>query len=90
LRHNIRENADVVKTYPVPCQLEKRLVDGYKAMYAESVKTPAKFWAKHAKRLDWFKALPKSRTHPLPMIMFRSSGLRMGFSIFPTIALTGI
>ena len=28
-------------------------------MYAESVKAPAKFWAKHAKRLDWFKAPSK-------------------------------
>ena len=47
------------KTYPVPANWKKRaFVDdaGYKAMYAESVKAPAKFWAKHAKRLDWFKA----------------------------------
>ena len=50
------------KTYPVPAQWKKRsYVDdaGYKAMYAESVKAPAKFWAKHAKRLDWFKAPTK-------------------------------
>jgi acetyl-CoA synthetase len=50
------------KTYPVPASWKKRaLVDeaGYKAMYAESVKAPAKFWAKHAKRLDWFKAPTK-------------------------------
>ena len=50
------------KTYPVPASWKKRaFVDdaGYKAMYVESVKTPAKFWAKHAKRLDWFKAPTK-------------------------------
>jgi acetyl-CoA synthetase len=50
------------KTYPVPASWKKRaFVDdaGYKAMYAESVKAPAKFWAKHAKRLDWFKAPTK-------------------------------
>ena len=50
------------KTYPVPANWKKRaFVDeaGYKAMYAESVKAPDKFWAKHAKRLDWFKAPTK-------------------------------
>jgi acetyl-CoA synthetase len=50
------------KTYPVPASWKKRaFVDeaGYKAMYAESVKVPGKFWAKHAKRLDWFKAPKK-------------------------------
>ncbi|MEP7173302.1 MAG: acetate--CoA ligase [Aestuariivirga sp.] len=49
-------------TYPVPANWKKRaFVDdaGYKAMYAESVKAPDKFWAKHAKRLDWFKAPTK-------------------------------
>jgi acetyl-CoA synthetase len=50
------------KTYPVPANWKKRaFVDeaGYKVMYAESVKNPAKFWAKQAKRLDWFKAPTK-------------------------------
>ena len=50
------------KTYPVPASWKKRaFVDdaGYRAMYAESVKAPTKFWAKHAKRLDWFKAPTK-------------------------------
>jgi acetyl-CoA synthetase len=50
------------KTYPVPAQWKKRaFVDKseYEAMYAESVKSPAKFWAKHARRLDWFKAPTK-------------------------------
>jgi acetyl-CoA synthetase len=47
------------KIYPVPPQWKKRaFVDDakYKQMYAESVKSPDKFWAKHAKRIDWFKA----------------------------------
>jgi acetyl-CoA synthetase len=47
------------KLYPVPAAWKKRAyVDdaAYKKMYAESVKDPAKFWGKHAKRLDWFKA----------------------------------
>ncbi len=50
------------KTYPVPAAWKKRaLVDkaDYEARYAESVKSPDKFWAKHAKRLDWFKAPTK-------------------------------
>ena len=50
------------KTYPVPASWKKRAyVDdaGYKKMYAESVKVPAKFWGKQAKRLDWFKAPKK-------------------------------
>jgi acetyl-CoA synthetase len=50
------------KTYPVSASWKKRaFVDdaGYKAMHADSVKAPAKFWAKHAKRLDWFKAPSK-------------------------------
>jgi acetyl-CoA synthetase len=32
---------------------------GYKKAYAESVKDPSKFWAKHGKRIDWFKAPKK-------------------------------
>ena len=49
-------------TYPVPASWKKNaLVDkaGYEKMYAESVKSPDKFWAKQAKRLDWFKAPTK-------------------------------
>ena len=49
------------KIYPVPASWKKKaFVDdaNYKKMYAESVKDPAKFWGKHAKRLDWFK-VPK-------------------------------
>ncbi|MFT3673295.1 acetate--CoA ligase [Aestuariivirga sp.] len=50
------------RVYPVPAAWKKRAwVDeaGYKRMYAESVKDPVKFWAKQAKRLDWFKAPKK-------------------------------
>jgi acetyl-CoA synthetase len=50
------------KTYAVPAAWKKKAwVDdaGYKKMYAESVASPAKFWGKQAKRLDWFKAPTK-------------------------------
>ncbi len=50
------------KVYAVPAAWKKKAhVDeaGYKAMYAESIKNPAKFWAKQAKRIDWFKAPTK-------------------------------
>ncbi len=50
------------KVYPVPAQWKKRALvndEQYKKMYAESITAPDKFWAKHAKRLDWFKAPKK-------------------------------
>jgi acetyl-CoA synthetase len=50
------------KVYAVPAAWKKKAhVDeaGYKTMYAESVKNPTKFWAKQAKRIDWFKAPTK-------------------------------
>jgi len=50
------------KIYAVPAAWKKRAhVDdaGYRKMYAESVKDPAKFWGKQAKRLDWFKTPTK-------------------------------
>ena len=50
------------KIYAVSAAWKKKAhVDeaSYKAMYAESVKNPTKFWAKQAKRLDWFKAPTK-------------------------------
>ena len=50
------------KVYAVPAAWKKRaLVDdaAYKKMYAESVKDPAKFWGRHAKRLDWIKTPKK-------------------------------
>ncbi len=50
------------KTYAVPAAWKKRaLVDdaAYKKMYDESVKDPAKFWGRQAKRLDWTKAPTK-------------------------------
>jgi acetyl-CoA synthetase len=51
--------------YPVPAKWKKRaLIDQatYQTMYADSVKKPEKFWAKHAKRLDWFKAPTKIKS----------------------------
>jgi acetyl-CoA synthetase len=50
------------KVYAVSSAWKKRaLIDdaAYQKTYAESVKDPSKFWAKHAKRLDWFKAPKK-------------------------------
>jgi acetyl-CoA synthetase len=50
------------KVYPVPAPWKKRaLVNDaeYKKMYEESISGPDKFWARHAKRLDWFKAPKK-------------------------------
>jgi acetyl-CoA synthetase len=46
------------KVYPVPHNWKKRAqVDesAYQLMYAESIKNPDRFWAKHAKRIDWIK-----------------------------------
>jgi acetyl-CoA synthetase len=50
------------KVYAITAAWKKKAhIDevGYKKMYAESVKDPAKFWAKQAKRIDWFKAPTK-------------------------------
>jgi len=50
------------KAYPVPAQWKKRALVSeaeYKKMYAESITAPDKFWARHAKRIDWFKAPKK-------------------------------
>jgi acetyl-CoA synthetase len=50
------------KVYAVTAAWKKKAyIDevGYKKMYAESVKDPVKFWAKQAKRIDWFKAPTK-------------------------------
>lgn len=44
--------------YPVPAAWKKRAyvtAESYKKTYAESVKNPEKFWAKEAKRIDWFR-----------------------------------
>ncbi|MDE2385305.1 MAG: acetate--CoA ligase [Alphaproteobacteria bacterium] len=44
--------------YPVPAAWKKRAhvtEASYKKTYAESVNSPEKFWAKEAKRIDWFK-----------------------------------
>ena len=50
------------KIYAVPAAWKKRaLVDAaaYDKTYAESVKDPAKFWGKQAKRIDWFRVPTK-------------------------------
>jgi acetyl-CoA synthetase len=50
------------KLYSVPATWKKRAyfnAESYATEYAASVKNPDKFWAKHAKRLDWFKTPTK-------------------------------
>ncbi|MEY3082445.1 MAG: acetate--CoA ligase, partial [Pseudomonadota bacterium] len=64
------------KVYPVPASWKKNaFVDdaAYKKMYADSIKDPAKFWAKHAKRLDWFKAPKKIKntTYAYPKVSIK-------------------
>ena len=48
--------------FPVPADFAKKAyVDDakYKAMYADSIANPEKFWAEQAKRIDWVKAPTK-------------------------------
>lgn len=47
---------EIAKEYP-PLNTEGKMTfEEYKAAYAESIKDPAKFWAKEAReRLDWFQ-----------------------------------
>ncbi|MCA3554918.1 acetate--CoA ligase [Aestuariivirga sp.] len=64
------------KVYPVPASWKKTAYvdnDGYRKMYAESIKDPAKFWARHAKRLDWFKAprKVKNATYAYPKVSIK-------------------
>jgi acetyl-CoA synthetase len=64
------------KVYPVPPQWKKRAhIDdaAYRKMYAESVKDPDKFWAKQAKRIDWFKSPKKIKnaTFDYPNVSIR-------------------
>ena len=44
-----------------PAWKKNALIDDetYRKWYAESVKNPEKFWAKHGKRIDWFKPFTK-------------------------------
>jgi acetyl-CoA synthetase len=52
------------KTYAVPAAWKKKAyfdAASYEKAYAESVKTPDKFWGKQAKRLDWIKAPKKMK-----------------------------
>jgi acetyl-CoA synthetase len=51
-----------VKVHKVqPAWKKDALIDNetYLKWYAESVKNPEKFWAKHGKRIDWFKPYTK-------------------------------
>jgi acetyl-CoA synthetase len=64
------------KLYPVPAPWKnKAYVDdgAYRRMYAESVKDPVKFWARHAKRIDWFKAPRKIKntTYEYPNVSIK-------------------
>ena len=64
------------KVYAVPPQWKKRAhIDdaAYRKIYAESVKDPDKFWAKQAKRIDWFKAPKKIKnaTFEYPNVSIR-------------------
>ena len=64
------------KIYPVPASWKKKaLIDdaAYKKMYADSIKDPARFWAKHAKRIDWFKAPKKIKntTYAYPKVSIK-------------------
>ena len=50
------------KIHLIPAQWKKNALIGeadYRAMYAQSIAKPDKFWGKQAKRLDWFKAPKK-------------------------------
>ncbi|MGE0844763.1 MAG: acetate--CoA ligase [Flavobacteriaceae bacterium] len=50
------------EVFPVSKDWAKRAhVDdaGYRKMYKDSVRNPEKFWARHGKRIDWFKPFTK-------------------------------
>ncbi|MGI9464239.1 MAG: AMP-binding protein, partial [Aestuariivirgaceae bacterium] len=51
----------------------------YKKMYAASIKDPDKFWAKHGKRIDWFKPFKKVKNvsfkHPNVSIKWYEDGV---------------
>jgi acetyl-CoA synthetase len=44
-----------------PAWKKRALIDNdtYLKWYADSVKNPDRFWAKHGKRIDWFKPYTK-------------------------------
>ena len=70
------------KLYAVPSAWKKKAhVDDatYKKLYADSVNNPDKFWAKQAKRIDWFKAPTKIKnttfTYPKVSIKWYEDGV---------------
>ena len=51
-----------VKKHKVKAAWKKNALiddDTYQKWYKQSVKDPEKFWAKHGKRIDWFKPFKK-------------------------------
>jgi len=50
------------KIYPVPANIKKNaLIDQetYQQWYQESLTNPDTFWARHGRRIDWFKPFTK-------------------------------
>ena len=63
-----------VKTYPVPESFAARAVvkaAEYKAMYEESVRDPAGFWSRIARRIDWMKFPTKIKDVSYDPVHFR-------------------
>src|SRR5918999_5902766 len=64
------------KIYPVPAHWKRRAHANeatYRKMYEDSLANPDKFWAKHAKRIDWFKPPKKIKntTFSYPKVSIR-------------------
>ncbi|AQX18942.1 MULTISPECIES: acetate--CoA ligase [Bartonella] len=52
------------KTYPVPMHLKKNAFihyETYQQQYQESINNPEAFWAKHGRRIEWFKPYTKAK-----------------------------
>jgi len=70
------------KVYKVPSDWKKRAYfdnDAYLKAYAESVKSPDRFWARQGKRIDWFKPFTKVKNvsfdHPKVSIKWYEDGV---------------
>jgi len=56
------------KVYPVPADVKKNALldfETYQQWYAESVNDPDTFWARHGRRIDWFKPFTKVKNTSL-------------------------
>jgi len=56
------------KTYPVPVEAKKNALldfETYQQWYAESIHNPDTFWARHGRRIDWFKPFTKVKNTSL-------------------------